>query len=163
MGAETLLLSGADANLFEIVGAELFLKANTALDFESLNQLNVTIEVDDASIGTGFEDSTDFTLSIADVNEAPTVSLVNRLLSISENTAAQTKVADIIVTDDALGSENLILSGAEADLFEIIGTLSYSYGQTLESISNPMQNWTLRSLWMIRRSEAPSKTLTAMS
>ena len=122
LGVESLTLSGPDSGLFEIIGSELFLRANTALDFEAVTNLNVTVEVDDASIGTGIEDSVSLSLAILDVNEAPTVTLINQLSSIDENTSTRTKIADVVVTDDALGSESLSLSGADASLFELVGT-----------------------------------------
>ena len=121
LGSETLSVTGIDSNLFEIVGTELYLKANTDLDFESLNQLNVTISVDDTTIGSVAEDAVEFILDVLDVNEAPAVTLVNKLAAIPEDTTAQTKVADIVVSDDALGSEDLSLSGLDAARFEIIG------------------------------------------
>src|SRR5262249_27761124 len=59
------------------------------------------------------------------VNEAPTaVALANATASLAENvsTANHIKVADITVTDDALGSNTLALTGADAASFEIVGT-----------------------------------------
>ena len=55
---------------------------------------------------------------MTDVNEVPTIALDNMRASMPENTAVRTKVADIVVTDDALGDEALSLSGADASLFE---------------------------------------------
>src|SRR5207302_1429560 len=69
--------------------------------------------------------STTFTLAVNDVNEPPTtVVLANTTASIDENTATAThiKVADIVVTDDALGTNTLGLTGADATFFEIVGT-----------------------------------------
>ncbi len=63
-------------------------------------------------------------ITVTDVNEAPTaVAFSNARTSIAENasTATRTKVADIVVTDDALGSETITLTGADAALFEIFG------------------------------------------
>ncbi len=58
------------------------------------------------------------------VNAAPTaLALNNKLSSIVENTSTTTpiKVADIAVTDDALGTNTLSLTGADASFFEING------------------------------------------
>jgi uncharacterized protein YjiK/2',3'-cyclic-nucleotide 2'-phosphodiesterase (5'-nucleotidase family)/phosphodiesterase/alkaline phosphatase D-like protein len=60
------------------------------------------------------------------VNAAPTaLTLNNKLTSIVENTSIATplKVADIAVTDDALGTNTLSLTGADAGLFEITGNV----------------------------------------
>ena len=56
-----------------------------------------------------------------DVNEPPGVALTNTVTTLPEDTTAQTKVADIVVSDDALGSETLGLTGDDANLFEIVG------------------------------------------
>ena len=123
LGTTVLTLSGTDASDFVIVGTELHVRAGTILDFETKNSYDVTVNVDDPALGTGVEDSVDFTLIVNDVNEPPTVALINTI-SLDENTdtTSSIKVADIVVTDDALGSETLILSGTDANDFVIVGT-----------------------------------------
>ena len=67
-------------------------------------------------------------ITTVNVNEAPTaVALANATASILENTPTAThiKVADINVTDDALGSNILALTGADAASFEIVGSALY--------------------------------------
>lgn len=57
-------------------------------------------------------------------NAAPTaVALTNAVNSVLENTSTATpiKVADIVVTDDGLGANNLTLAGADASSFQIGG------------------------------------------
>ena len=75
-------------------------------------------------------------MGVVDVNEAPTaVVLSNTLTNIDENsnTALHIKVADISVTDDALGTNVLSLSGADALSFEIVGNALYlKAGVTLD-------------------------------
>jgi VCBS repeat-containing protein len=135
LGTNTLTLSGADAASFEIVGTELFLKAGVTLDFETKSSYAVTVNVDDAGVGVSPDAFAAFTLTVTDVNEAPTVGLANTTTSIAENTstATPTKVADITVTDDALGTNTLTLSGADAASFEIVGTeLFLKAGVTLD-------------------------------
>jgi hypothetical protein len=59
------------------------------------------------------------------VNEAPTaVQFANTTTAIAENTDTTLgmKVADIVVVDDALGSETLALTGSDAASFEIVGS-----------------------------------------
>lgn len=61
-------------------------------------------------------------------NQAPTtVALTNATNAILENsnTTAAVKVADIAVTDDGLGTNNLTLSGADASSFQITGSSLY--------------------------------------
>jgi hypothetical protein len=71
-GTNNLSLAGVDADLFEIDTNVLYLKAGTFLDYEMDSQLMVTVAVDDPALGTGPEDSATLTITITDVNEAPT-------------------------------------------------------------------------------------------
>jgi Ca2+-binding RTX toxin-like protein len=125
LGAETLALTGADAASFEIVGSELRLKAGV-LNFETKATYSVQVTADDVAVG-GTPDATSalFTVNVTDVNEAPTtVTFANTTIAIAENTNTTlgVKVAEIVVTDDALGTEVLGLTGADAGSFEIVGT-----------------------------------------
>ncbi|AOX01713.1 hypothetical protein BJP34_21745 [Moorena producens PAL-8-15-08-1] len=125
LGTNTLSLSGDNADSFELDGTELYLKAGVSLDYESISQLDVTVAVDDDSVGNSPDASTSLTVFLSDVNEAPTaLSLSNISTTLSEDidTSSRVKVADIDITDDALGTNNLTLSGTDADLFEIEGT-----------------------------------------
>ncbi|MGK7871371.1 malectin domain-containing carbohydrate-binding protein, partial [Falsiroseomonas sp. E2-1-a20] len=116
LGTNVLSLQGDDAALFEIVGQELFLKAGAVLDFEVNPQLDVTVQVDDAAVGGSPDATAAFTLAVTDVdeNQAPTaVVLTPVLTSVAENvdTSVRTKVADIAVSDDGLGTNVLSLQG----------------------------------------------------
>ena len=80
------------------------------------------------------------------MNEAPTVALVNTVTSLAENasTTPRLKVADIVITDDALGVNNLSLSGADAGLFEIEGAALYLKADTvLDYETNPVLDVTV--------------------
>ena len=139
-GSASLALTGADAGLFEIVGTELFLKAGSALDFETNPTLDVTVEVDDPALGSSPDDSAALSLAVVDENEPPSVSLINATTTLAENvdTSAALKVADIAITDDALGSNTLSVTGADAALFQIIGTeLFLRAGAALDFETNP--------------------------
>ncbi len=74
-------------------------------------------------------------------NLAPTaVALVNPVTSIADNTstASAVKVADISVTDDGLGTNNLTVTGTDANSFQIIGTALYlKAGTTLNATTKP--------------------------
>jgi len=118
---------------FEVVGNHLQVKAGAVLDFESAAAHVVTLRVTDAG---GLSFTKEFQIAVSDVNEAPTVSLTNQLGAIPENGEA-TKVADIVVSDDALGSYETTLSGADAIHFEIRGTeLWFKGGADYETKSN---------------------------
>ena len=123
IGVNDLSLSGADASNFEIVGDELRVVAGATLDHETVSTFDVIVEVDDPSIGSTAEDSVSFTLNVTDVNESPTITLVNvvQAFDVATNFDSGIKVADIVISDDALGIPTLQLTGPDADLFEIIG------------------------------------------
>jgi len=139
LGTESFILSGDDAALFEIVGNEMFLKAGIALDYETNASLDVTVQVDDALLGSTFEDSKALSIPVTDVNEPPSVALANTLTRLAEDasTATPIKVADILLTDDALGAEAFSLSGDDAALFEIVGSeLFLRAGTVLDAETN---------------------------
>ena len=147
VGTYVLTLVGTDAALFEIVGTELFLKAGTVLDFESNPSLDVTVEVDDVAVAGFPDDTASLLISVTDVNEAPTVTSANTTTMLAENadTSSPLKVADIVVTDDALGTNVLTLEGADAALFEIVGTeLFLKAGTVLDFVSNPSLDVTVK-------------------
>ena len=129
-GTNTLSLSGTDAALFEIdtTTNTLYLKANIVLDYETKSSYSVSVNVDDAAIGSTPDATQAFTLIVTDVSEPPTgntaptgIIFSNTTTSIAENSSTTTrlKVADITVTDDGQGTNILSLSGTDAALFEI--------------------------------------------
>jgi hypothetical protein len=141
LGTNVLSLSGTDAALFEIDGTELYLSAGASLDFETNPVLDVAVEVDDAALPATPEDSAALAIDVTDVNEAPTVTLQNTTTTFPEDTdtTARIKVADIVVADDALGTNVLSLSGTDAALFEIDGTELYlSAGVSLDFETTPV-------------------------
>ncbi|MDX2228739.1 MAG: cadherin-like domain-containing protein [Leptolyngbyaceae cyanobacterium bins.349] len=71
LGTNVLSLSGADASAFEIDGNALFLRVGTLLNFEAKSSYAVTVNVDDATVGNTPDASTNFTLTLTNVNEAP--------------------------------------------------------------------------------------------
>ena len=71
------------------------------------------------------DDTAPLAITITDVNEPPTVALANTTTTFPEDTdtTSAIKVADIVITDDALGTNTLSLkSGTDAALFQIVGT-----------------------------------------
>jgi hypothetical protein len=133
LGTNTIALSGTDAASFEVEGTVLYLKAGTTLDFETQSSYAVTIEVDDTAVGSSPDLSQNFTLTVTDVNEAPTaLALENTTTSLAENTdtTSRIQVADIAITDDALGTNTIALSGTDAASFEVEGTVLYLKANT---------------------------------
>ena len=119
IGTNTLSLTGADAASFKIQENALYY-TGTSPNFEVKPSYAVTVNVDDTTVGNTPDASTTFTLTVTDVNEAPTaVNLTNTVTTVAENTASGFKVADIAVTDDALGTNMLSLIGTDAASFEV--------------------------------------------
>jgi hypothetical protein len=123
-GSNTISLSGADAASFEVSGNALFLKAGTALNFEAKASYAVTVSASDPSLPGSTPVTAAFSLTVSDLNEAPSaLTLANTVSSLAENssTASRIKVADIVIADDASGSNTISLSGADAASFEVSG------------------------------------------
>ncbi len=148
-GTNNLSFSGTDAASFELLGTSLYLKAGTILDYETKQSYSITVAVDDPTIGTTPDLTRVFTLNVTNINEAPTaVNFSNTVTEIAENsnTTSPIKVADIIVTDDALGTNNLTLSGTAADTaaFEIVGgSLYIRTGTVLDFETKPVYTVTV--------------------
>lgn len=67
LGTNALSLSGPDAADFQLTGNGLFVKPGTVLDFETKTSYSVTISVDDATLGNTPDASTNFTLTLTNV------------------------------------------------------------------------------------------------
>ena len=87
-----------------------------------------------------------FLKSIMEVNQPPTVRLINAMTTLPEDvdTSRAIKVADIVVTDDGRGENILSLSGDDAEMFEIIGTeLRLIAGTSLDFETKPVLDVTV--------------------
>ncbi len=94
-----------------------------ALDYETATSHNIKVKVTDSQ-GHTFEKT--LTIGVEDdpnENSAPTVVLENLLPNLKENasTAQPIKIADIVVTDDGIGTNRLSVTGRDAAMFQIIG------------------------------------------
>jgi len=89
----------------------------------------------------GDQDPIDGLFTVVSNNAPPQVQLANALAVLPEEmvTAERTKVADIVISDDGLGANALKLSGTDAALFEIEGTVLYlKAGMVLDFDSKPV-------------------------
>jgi VCBS repeat-containing protein len=91
------------------------------LDYETAQSHNITVR---ALSTDGSFTQKSFSIVVTDVNEAPTaVVLTNTITDLDENSVVGEggiKVADIAVTDDALGTNELSLNGDDASSFTIV-------------------------------------------
>ena len=140
LGTNQLSLDGADSASFQIFDGNLYLQKGVVLDYETKTSYDVTIIVDDTAVGNTPDATVTFTLSVTDVNEnpnlAPTaVELTGTTVALAESasTASRTKVADIVITDDGQGTNDLSLSGADMASFEVdAGVLYLKAGVSLD-------------------------------
>jgi len=70
-GTNSLSRSGADADLFTIVGTTLYLNAGAVLDFEANPTLDITVEVDDPAVGAAPDDTAAMQIAVTDIDEIP--------------------------------------------------------------------------------------------
>ena len=96
-GTNDLSLSGTDSGAFSINGSNELEFTETA-DFETKNSYSVTVNVNDPNVGSDPDDSETFSLSINDVNEAPTVA-TNSGLTLDEG-ATSTITQGLLETTD---------------------------------------------------------------
>ncbi|MDH6061708.1 cadherin repeat domain-containing protein [Chrysosporum bergii ANA360D] len=145
LGTNTISLSGADAGSFEVASGFLYLKAGTTLDYETKASYNVTVNVDDTTVGATPDLTTNFTLNVSDVNEAPTgtntpptatLQQIITAIATDTNTTNRIKVAEINITDDGVGTNNITLTGTDAGSFEVDGTSLYLKANVTLAVKN---------------------------
>ena len=77
LGTNNLTISGPDAAYFQITGSSLYIRSGTVIDYETKTSYNITINVDDTTIGTTPDASVNYLLSVIDVvvETAPTATV----------------------------------------------------------------------------------------
>ncbi len=93
LGENQLSLSGPQLVNFEIDGLELFLRAGTQLDYETLAALQITISVDDTAVGATPDASVNYTLTLLDLAEVANV-------AVGDGTAQRSRVDQLVITFD---------------------------------------------------------------
>ncbi|HVJ84669.1 MAG TPA: ELWxxDGT repeat protein [Caulifigura sp.] len=131
---------GSDDNAqFSILGNQL--RTAAVFDFETRDSYSIRLRSTDP---WGLSIEKVFTITVTDVNEKPSVGLTGVTSTLPENTATPVAVANVVITDDALGTNNLTLSGPDAAEFEIVGgelrligglVLDYESGKTSYAVT----------------------------
>jgi ELWxxDGT repeat protein len=120
-GTFSLPAGFGDNALFNIAPDGTTLRANGDFDFETQNSYSITVRVTDAG-GLSFDKQ--FTISVTDVNESPVgldfVYHADPFVPENTSTVSRIKFVDILVFDDALGTNTLSLEGEDAESFEIV-------------------------------------------
>ena len=113
----TYTLSGDDADAFEVVDDQLKLKDGVSANYEAQNSYAVTVTATDSG---GLSTSEDFTITINDVNDAPSGMKLTGSLYVNENDTGGV-VGDITTVDeDTNDSHAYVITGMDADAFEIV-------------------------------------------
>ena len=122
LNADTLTytLGGADAASFSINGTNGQLQTKAALDYEAKTSYSVSITVSDSEL----TDSIDVTISVTNVNEAPSFATDTATRSIAENTASGEDIGAAVVATDPDTDDTLTytLGGTDVDSFSIVNT-----------------------------------------
>ena len=114
--SHTYALSGADAELFEVVNSQLKLKSSVSPNYENKSSYAVTVTSTDGS-GSTFTQS--FTIGINDVNDAPT-NITLSANAIDENIDGAI-IGDLNLSDEDAGDTvTYALSGAHSFYFEVV-------------------------------------------
>lgn len=123
------ITGGNPGNAFKINATTGAISVNTsaAVDWETTPVFSLRVTATDNG-SPAAASTTTITINVINVNDAPTgVTFQNSASPLAENSANlnRVKVADIVVVDDGLGSNALSLTGADAGIFEIVGTGLY--------------------------------------
>ena len=115
--SHTYELSGADAESFEIVSSSLKLKDSISANYEVKDSYAITITSTDAG---GLTTSDNFSLTVNDINDAPSAIEVANLETAENSVGAL--LDSIVITDEDAVSETYSyeISGDDADSFEVV-------------------------------------------
>ena len=108
----TYSLRGTDADSFSIVSTSGQLQTKAALDFETKNSYSVTVDVSD---GNGGSTSIPVTISVTEVNEAPSFPTQRARRSVAENTASGQAIGDPFQAKDPDNGDTLTYSLRRSD------------------------------------------------
>jgi len=126
-GTNSFSLMGPDASHFELVGDLVLLKANRQLNFESKDSFEFTLQAVDRDVPGSVAVTQSFSLAITDINEAPSFTLGQQTITLSEATATTERVTltAISIADDALGTNQVSITGPDRALFDTDGDNLY--------------------------------------
>ena len=118
----TYSISGTDKESFELSGTTLKLKDSVSADFETDASYSITLTATDSADNTV---SKDYTITVSDVNETPSITSASTS-TLSENTSAVITLTGTDPDSDTLTYS--ITGGADASLFTVnssTGVLSF--------------------------------------
>ena len=160
LGKNTLSVSGTDASFFEVDSTGLYIKAGTSLDYETKDRYNLTVNVDDAIVGSTPDATAVFSLGVTNVNDLASISgnaaasvkegtnvtangklTISGSLTVTDQDAGQNKFAPTVTPDCGnLGSLTISETGAYTY------TVDNSAVQYLGAGQTKVENFTVTSL-----------------
>ena len=155
----TYELSGADAESFEIVSSSLKLKDSISANYEVKNSYAITITSTDSG---GLTTSEDFSLTVNDINDAPSAIEVSNLQTDENSIGAL--LDSIVITDEDAASETYSyeISGDDADSFEVVeGQLKVKSDVSLDYETKASYSITLTATDSTNLSISEDLTITA--
>jgi hypothetical protein len=128
--AVTYTLSGTGSDNFSIDASGNITLASV-LDYETATSYELTVVVDDGT----YASTEVITVSVADVNEAPSLSAAVAFNAFQENTATGTTIATSSVSDPEAGAITYSLSGTGSENFSVSsdGTVTLASGLDYET------------------------------
>ena len=124
----TYTISGDGSEYFEVVNGQLKLKDNFAANYEDKNTYTLTLTSTDSG---GLSISTDITVNINDINDAPTGIDITGSLFINDGITGGTVGQITTIDEDAVDTHSYRISGKDASSFEIVnGTLKMKNSAT---------------------------------
>ena len=154
-GTNSLDVAGTDAAFFQVTGSSLYLKAGTALSHATKPTYNVTVTVDDTTVGSTPDTSTPFALSIAQAVPASAI-IISEVAPWSSSNSGALAVDWFEVTN--VGSTTLDTTGWKMDdnshafssAVALAGVSSIAPGQSvifLETADLAGKSAAFKSLW----------------
>ena len=117
----TYTISGDGSEHFEVLNGQLKLKDNFAANYEDKNTYTLTLTSTDSG---GLSISTDFTININDINDAPTGIDITGSLFVNDGITGGTVGEITTIDEDAVDNHTYSISGADASSFEIVNGTS---------------------------------------
>jgi uncharacterized protein YjiK len=115
LGTNNLTISGPDASVFQIIGSSLFIRSGTILDYESRASYNITISVDDTTIGATPDATVNYQLTVLDVAVETTPAATIAITEVASWSSGTTSVAADWFEVTNYGTTALDITGWKVD------------------------------------------------
>jgi uncharacterized protein YjiK len=115
LGTNNLTISGPDASVFQIIGSSLFIRSGTILDYESRASYNITISVDDTTIGSTPDATVNYQLTVLDVAVETTPAATIAITEVASWSSGTTSVAADWFEVTNYGTTALDITGWKVD------------------------------------------------